>query len=440
MINVDYMKNLKQFILTGYIILYPVYLCAMNLSVENPGSFNPVVSGARANGLAGAFIGLSNDATACATNPGGLIQLLRPETSVVYNLLVRSEDFTFGKYPGTANDISITEQNLNFLSFSYPFEWINRNWVFSIAYQHLYTFDREWFFDIHNYGPIFVNHDRYKYKQKGQLSALGFSFCAQLTPDLSFGATLNFWDQHLANNGWEQRYQVNGIMLVDDNQYLTSYHQTQIFYFNGFNMNFGLLWDISEYLNEKPGIVKVGMVYKTPFTAELTHIIRFSKSDIHTNGELDMPLSFGVGLVYNVNPYFLVTTDIYYTNWHRFIIRDSSGTEMSPVSGQNYAESDTSDTFHLRIGAEYLLHTFKPYAVPLRFGIFYDPAPADKNPDDFYGFAFGTGVTREGKFSLDAAYQYRTGKNVGESFLKQHDFCEDTDEHSFTISAILYIE
>jgi len=436
------MKNLKQFILTGCVILYPIYLYAIDLSVENPGSFNPVVSGARANGLAGAFIGLSNDATACATNPGGLVQLLRPETSAVYNLLVRSEDFTFGKYPGAANDISITEQNLNFLSFSYPFECINRNWVFSIAYQHLYTFDREWFFNVHHYGQVYVNHDQYKYQQKGQLSALGFSFCAQLTPDLSLGVTLNFWDQHLANNGWKQRFQINGIRVAGDKQEFTSFRQIHRVSFDGFNMNIGLLWDISQYVNEKPGKIKVGMVFKTPFTAKLIHKIRSSsnKNEISMSEALEMPLSFGIGTVYNVTPFFLVTTDIYYTNWHRFIIRNSNGREMSPITSQNYEESDISDTFHLRIGAEYLLHTLKPYAVPIRSGIFYDPAPAEKHPDDYYGLTIGTGITREGVFSLDVAYQYRLGRNVGETYLKHLNFNENIEEHSFIISAIFYIE
>lgn len=44
---------------------------------------NPVGSGARALGMGQAFIGIADDATAASWNPAGLIQLERPEISVV---------------------------------------------------------------------------------------------------------------------------------------------------------------------------------------------------------------------------------------------------------------------------------------------------------------------------------------------------------------------
>ena len=50
--------------------------------VEAP-SWNPVGSGARALGMGGAFIAVADDATAASWNPGGLIQLERPEISAV---------------------------------------------------------------------------------------------------------------------------------------------------------------------------------------------------------------------------------------------------------------------------------------------------------------------------------------------------------------------
>jgi hypothetical protein len=44
---------------------------------------NPVGSGARALGMGGAFIAVADDATAASWNPSGLIQLERPELSIV---------------------------------------------------------------------------------------------------------------------------------------------------------------------------------------------------------------------------------------------------------------------------------------------------------------------------------------------------------------------
>ena len=50
---------------------------------EIASSFNPVGSGARALGMGGAFIAVADDATAASWNPGGLIQLEKPEISAV---------------------------------------------------------------------------------------------------------------------------------------------------------------------------------------------------------------------------------------------------------------------------------------------------------------------------------------------------------------------
>src|SRR5262245_31586642 len=49
---------------------------------EIPIQFDFINPGARSLALAGAFIGLADDATAAATNPAGLVQLARPEISV----------------------------------------------------------------------------------------------------------------------------------------------------------------------------------------------------------------------------------------------------------------------------------------------------------------------------------------------------------------------
>jgi len=67
--------------------------------VEIPSSPNPVGSGARALGMGGAFIAVADDATAASWNPGGLIQLEKPEISVVGAFVYRNEDNHFGTNP-----------------------------------------------------------------------------------------------------------------------------------------------------------------------------------------------------------------------------------------------------------------------------------------------------------------------------------------------------
>ncbi len=78
------------------------------------------------------------------------------------------------------------------------------------------------------------------------------------------------------------------------------------------------------------------------------------------------------------------------------------------------------------------------YVFPLCFGVFYDPAPAQGSPDDFYGFSIGSGIAHKRWFSFDIAYQYRFGNNVGSSVLKDWDFSQDVYEHAVYTSVIFY--
>jgi hypothetical protein len=88
------------------------------------------------------------------------------------------------------------------------------------------------------------------------------------------------------------------------------------------------------------------------------------------------------------------------------------------------------------MGAEYLF--IQPqYVIPLRGGVFYDPAPAERSPDHFYGFSVGSGIGID-RFIFDIAYQYRFGNDVGSSILQDLDFSEDVKEHTVYASIIIH--
>src|SRR5713101_8041536 len=74
----------------------------------------PVGSGARAQGKAQAFIGVADDATAASHNPAGLVQLERPEVSLVgsYFLLLERQDIT-------RPDTDLADQNLHHFNINY---------------------------------------------------------------------------------------------------------------------------------------------------------------------------------------------------------------------------------------------------------------------------------------------------------------------------------
>ncbi|GBC59647.1 hypothetical protein DENIS_0586 [Desulfonema ishimotonii] len=419
---------------------------ALSAEIEIPSSFNPVGSGARALGMGGAFIAVADDATAASWNPGGLTQLKKPECSVVFSGLHRKEDISFGTNPEGDGMQSVSEEDLNYLSVTYPFEAWGRNMVVSLAYQHLYDFYREWEFTLNETVDDLSVSRRWEYDHAGRLSAIGLSYAVRVVPKLSLGFTLNFWDNDITQNEWKQKYHMNGIESSDDISFdrkLLARYRT--YRFDGFNMNFGLLWRINYNLT-------FGAVLKTPFTADISRkeeqywkVIE-SDSDIYTGSniaskadKLDMPMSYGIGVHYNFSDALSVSADLYRTEWSDYIYKTEDGPDYSPITGRPISETSIDDTCQVRLGGEYrFMNKEKEYVVPIRFGVFYDPVPADGSPDDVYGISIGLGFTKNNFFSLDLSYQYRFGNNVGEIYLKHFDFSQDLDEHTVYASLIIY--
>jgi len=361
----------------------------LGIAVEIPSSFNPVGSGARAIGMGGAFIAVADDATAASWNPGGLIQLRLPEFSIVTSGFHRQEEIDFGKHPEGAGSHSVSDLNINYLSAVYPFNIFDRNMVVSLSYQHLYDFNRDWQFTFnHNYSDGFIE-DGWDYQQTGSLSAIGLSYCIQIVPQLSIGFTLNFWEDSLTDNQWEQKYHTKAIGSYSG-YYFREAEKTETYLFEGFNFNIGILWRINYKLT-------LGAVLKTPFAADIVHKIQtdrlydpVSENDIR-NEKIEMPISYGIGIAYKFSDNLFMSADIYRTEWNNFVYRDKQGKETSPISKKNMNESEISPTHQARIGFEYrFTNPKKSCIIPIRGGLFYDPAPAEGSPDDFYGFSLGS--------------------------------------------------
>ena len=407
---------------------------------------NPVGSGARALGMGGAFIAVADDATAASWNPGGLIQLERPEISIVGDYTYKKSEFTSDEQPEIDNTGRVEESRLNFLSFTYPFK-LYKNFVVSLNYQRLYDFDLDFDhrFDFSSAG-VDLEQKR-DFNQDGQVGALGLAAAIEIIPQLSFGMTLNIWtDKLFWRNDWDANFSeravgtISGVSTTIDTEVRDKYSE-----FEGINFNFGLLWNINRY-------VTLGAVVKTPFTADAKHKFRFeqvqtfgpplnttitSEQKINENVDIDMPLSYGLGLSCRVSDAFTLDLDIYRTHWSDFILKDSQGNKFSPIDGRPKNESDVDDTTQVRIGGEYLFILQRlNLVVPVRTGLFYDPEPSEDGEKDFFGFAIGSGLAYK-RFVFDAAYQLRWGNDVDTGNLIATSEA-DVYQHTFLASVIFH--
>jgi long-subunit fatty acid transport protein len=215
--------------------------------------------------------------------------------------------------------------------------------------------------------------------------------------------------------------------------------------FRGFNVNLGMQLQLLH------DTLTLGAVLKTPFEADIRHDSSYhgriydpndpgfeSKTDYPlytTNEKLDMPISFGIGAAYRISHGFTLSLDIYRTEWGRCVLKDAQGNRTSLITGRPLDESAIRATHQIRMGAEYFIMG-NDFKIALRAGIFYDPAPAPGNPDDFYGVSYGFGFKGKG-LDFDIAYQYRWGRGVNAYLLPDMHFSQDVQEH-FTSFSLIY--
>jgi long-subunit fatty acid transport protein len=204
--------------------------------------------------------------------------------------------------------------------------------------------------------------------------------------------------------------------------------------FEGFNMTFGLLWDINQ-------IFSLGAVFRTPFTADVTRSHKSSLTVTLQNGsdpvttadrfdenlDMEFPMSYGIGLAVRLSDRLTFDLDVSRIHWSDFKLenskRDTLLVENGAPSGKGRAvlNGEGDDTTSVRLGAEYLWIRPK-FIIPGRAGVFYDPEPGDNGTDHFFGFSLGSGIAVK-QFLFDMAYEFRTGKvdsEATDTTVRQH--------------------
>jgi long-subunit fatty acid transport protein len=422
-----------------------LYAQTLPFGISLPPSLNfatspsPVGSGARAQGQGLAFIGVADDATAASHNPGGLVQLERPEVSIVGSYFLRFERQDVTRPDTVVEDQTLHEANLNYLSAVYPFQLLQHNVVVSLNFQSL--FDLQGDTDV---ASRFVNIDgiqRVSSRQTGGLFTISPAVAVQLTPTFSVGAAFNIWPD-LFGNGWEQQVSVRGDgRVVSGNRivpFVSQGHIQEHYAFQGFNVTTGFLWRLSS-------IFSLGGVVHTPFTASVAHNHSSSLTVTLQDGSapvttvsnfretlhMHLPLAYGLGLAARLSDSLTLALDVAREHWSDFSLqtstRDTLLVENGAPSGKGQAvlQGQGDDTTSVRLGAEYLWIRPK-VVIPFRTGFFYDPEPGEGGIDNFFGFSLGSGIAVN-RLLFDMAYTFRTGT--------VHSTATDTAIHQHTILA-----
>ncbi len=377
---------------------------------------NPVGSGGRAIGWGGAFIAVSDDATAANWNPAGLVQLVKPEASVVMSYHTRQEDTDFSGYEADSESRLRSVANINYASIVYPFNISEMNMAVSLNYQRLFEFDRDLEYTatgVNVTGNSF-NETRH-IEQVGALTTVTPAYSIQITPALSMGFAVNFWGVEDSGNGWEQRWQVESTEDTFSGPVRSWTEIEEEYVISGINYVAGVHYKIQNFT--------IGAVYKSAweadveFTSDMETANYFPESPTNnfkdeTHFEEDQKLiwpdSYGVGVAYRYSDRLSFAVDAYTIRWSEFELDTDDG-DLNLLAG-NDQTADIEDVWQVRAGAEYIWLLPK-YIVVARGGVFYDPEPLQEEVNEFYGAALGGGLVYK-NMVVDAALQYRWATDV----------------------------
>ncbi len=361
--------------------------------------FSFVPPGARSLGMAGAFIGLADDATAAYSNPAGLSQLVSSEISFEYRGARYNTEFLSGDGP-VFDSADSSENGLGFLSVVLPYE----NWSFAF-YRHeylRYSTDFEGALDHSSVFPFIADIE-----VKGV--NIGGAVAYKFSNNFSIGAGVAYSDFELDSVNVRPTEDFATTQRGDDSDIV---------------FNAGLRWNVSDRLS-------TGVVYRDGgnfrYTADLVSVPGlqsangFPKDDI----EFNVPSSYGVGVNFKVTDAFGIALDVTRMQYSDLTgnVRTGFGLD-GPEADLSVKPLQIDDGTEIRLGGEYVFAEMQnPFVV--RAGVWRDPEhtvrfrgepdPTSGNAianaelfsagDDEMHYTLGFGIAFE-NFQIDAAADF----------------------------------
>jgi hypothetical protein len=439
------------FIVVTILIITPALVHAQYLiSSGSVLEFNILGGGARAAGMGGAYLGLSEGEYSYSWNPAGMISADDVKLGVQltsFSDKLKSSDasvsFIHNEVVIQAQEVKREHFSLNFGGFVAPFEFMEREWAIGGGYRNVFDM-------ISEYEVRGFDSTKNTYTQDRGVDAVSAAIAGKIIEGISLGVTAN---TYLRNS--ESNYYAGADALFMDQSGNISVLDTWVninTHYSGFNFDIGVFGDF--------GIIKGGGVIHTPFDLrEEAKRSRYYFVPPVPIGEVDrvtlkynMPFSYSIGIAampvedltlaidFDSRPMSKVDVKV---DWEQVLYPD---TVLDP---------EWEDVNQFRIGAEYIMDA--GFAdVPVRAGFRNEPSTtkeltsrtwntADGTWTNERGdqistniLAFGTGIHFE-RIWFDLAYQFGSSSyNRTEEYLAPQTFEIKRDYSRLFISAGMY--
>ncbi|EQB63592.1 MAG: hypothetical protein RBG1_1C00001G1171 [candidate division Zixibacteria bacterium RBG-1] len=333
--------------------------------------------GARARGMGGAFLALSDDASAASWNPAGLVQLDKIQTS--FSLLTTSLN---NQYDNSFSSFSFdkTKSTISYASFLLPLKLHNKDFVGNIIFNQAAELRDNYIIPVDSAG------NSYRNDLDGKLNYVGIGVGGRLFSGISLGATVNIYGGGFTNN----KYQVfdpygdttsNGSRPEDDT--LITARPVNKASYSAANVTLGLLYQKSR--------LRLALIGKTPLTLKESDDVHWL-FDITIRGVTNpqsitqpgflyktvrkwkIPFSWGLGASYSVTDNLTLAADLE-TRYQGRVKLQYQVNALDPVSPseeisiRDLSLNNVKDyTNQIRLGGEYMIPTMLNGKLFLRGG------------------------------------------------------------------------
>ncbi|HPN37123.1 MAG TPA: outer membrane protein transport protein [Melioribacteraceae bacterium] len=363
-------------------------------------------NGARAMGMANAFTGLANDASAVFFNPAGMTQLKGTNFSAGVSLIAPMTKFTG---PNQAKDEYKLKSNV-FTPFTlYISHQLTDDIFVGLSVNNPYGLGTEWNSDwAGRYLAVDTEIRTFNFQP-----TIAYKFNEHFS--IGFGFSIAYGDVKIKKN----------LPLADPFTGAVSPDASSLLEGDGtsFGFNIGFLWKpIDEFslgvdYRSKNKYTFEGTATTNPPTFTITHPLAGPIPVKLPYGNVEAPLTtpenLVIGLAYKPNKTLTIAADFQYVGWKSYdklevtfkdyVVNTSTGSKVSS-SYRGFKNS-----YIARVGSEYLYSN----ELALRFGLLYDKNPVEDElveptlPDaDRIGITAGFGYKLTECLSIDVSYFY----------------------------------
>lgn len=442
-------------------------------------SFSNGSIGARAIGMGGAYIGVSDDFTAAYWNPAGLAQMKRLEFTGGISNLGYSNASTFY---GNSQTQDGTSTSLNDLGFVFPFPTVQGSLVFAFGYNKIADyatgssfsgfnptssiiptlFDSDVDYDI-PFNIYLANTGFYTSvqsnvnqqalsKETGSLGMWSLAGAIDIEENISLGITLNILsgkytsDRNYVEADTKNVYADNTALPADsaylrfNKFYYDSHNDMEI---TGSSFTVGLMY--------RSDLFRVGLVARTPQVVSVKYnYTRAGESVFDATGSWQggiapdkqtyaydayydfgvvSPWNFGIGASFYPIPQLLLSADIDYSDWSQIEWAEDADLEKENITLQSNFKSVTN----YRVGGELDIPSTD---IRLRAGYSVRPSPYTGDPTSFDQkiFSGGAGILLQRNVSIDAGVSFGSRKS---SVYQYSDQSSRVDESISTTHAVV---